>query len=353
LPGALEEAAANGDVAALLAAPIEQLHVRVGQYDWTLLHVAAAAGQAGAVAALLRRGLDVNARDAGDNAYALHWAAGAGHLDVVRRLADAGGDVAGAGDDHALEVIGWATCFDACHREVADFLVSRGARHHIFSAIALDLESEVRRIVAVDPGALARRMSRNEDHRQPLHFAVAKARREMVALLIELGADPLAVDGSGFPVAAYATSPDIDRPVLEAIRELIRSELLSAERGHRPPSTRPLDLIAALALGDFELASRLGPGAPGALHLMAKRGATEPTEWLLARGADPNARWDHWGTLLTPLHLAAAHGHTDAARALLTAGADPHIHDTRHDSTPLGWAQHFGQPDLVALLAHI
>ena len=130
----------------------------------------------------------------------MHWAAAAGALDVVRRLADAGGDVVGHGDDHELEVIGWATCWDGCdddaHRAVAEFLVSRGARHHIFSAIAMDLGDEVRRIVAADPSALNRRMSRNENHRMPLHFAVRMNRPEMVRLLVELGADPLAVDGS-------------------------------------------------------------------------------------------------------------------------------------------------------------
>ena len=107
---------------------------------------------------LLQRGLDVNTREKGDNTYAMHWAAAAGHLDVVRRLADAGGDVVGQGDDHELEVIGWATCWDGCdddaHRAIADFLVSRGARHHIFSAIAMNLADEVRRIVAADPSAL-------------------------------------------------------------------------------------------------------------------------------------------------------------------------------------------------------
>ncbi len=101
---------------------------------------------------LLTRGLDVNIREKGDNTYAMHWAAAAGHLHVVRRLADAGGDVIGDGDDHALEVIGWARCWggcdDAAHRAVVDFLVSRGARHHIFSAIALNLADEVRGIVA-------------------------------------------------------------------------------------------------------------------------------------------------------------------------------------------------------------
>ena len=116
-----------------------------------------------------------------------------------------------SGDDHALEVIGWATCWDGCdddaHRAVADLLVSRGARHHIFSAIAMNLADEVRRIVAADPSALNRRMSRNENHQLPLHFAVRMNRPEMVALLLELGADPLGADGSGYPAAAYASSP--------------------------------------------------------------------------------------------------------------------------------------------------
>src|SRR5206468_426271 len=185
---------------------------RAKPYDWTLLHLAAQ--HVAAVDLLLERGLDVNAREKGDNTYAMHWSAAAGRLDVVRRLADAGGDVVGHGDDHELEVIGWATCWDggddAAHRAVADFLLSRGASHHIFSAIAMNLESDVRRIVAADPASLNRRQSRNENHRTPLHFAVLRGRAEMVALLIELGADPLSVDGEGQTVAAYAESPDVD-----------------------------------------------------------------------------------------------------------------------------------------------
>ena len=130
----------------------------------------------------------------------MHWAAAAGDLAVVRRLADAGGDVVGHGDDHELEVIGWATCWegsdDDAHRAVADFLVSRGAKHHIFSAIAMGLGDEVRRIVAANPGALNQRLSRNENHQSPLHFAIRMNKPAMVELFIEFGADPLAVDGS-------------------------------------------------------------------------------------------------------------------------------------------------------------
>ena len=193
----LFDAAKNGDVVGLgtlLDSYPEKLQARNQPYEHTLLHVAAFAGRLPVVNQLLKRGLDVNAREKGDNTYAMHWAAAAGHLDVVRRLADAGGDIVGHGDDHELEVIGWATTWDGAddtaHRAVADFLVSRGARHHIFSAIAFNLPNEVRRIVAEDPSSLSKPMSHNEGYQLPLHFAVARNLPEMVALLLELGADP-------------------------------------------------------------------------------------------------------------------------------------------------------------------
>jgi ankyrin repeat protein len=327
------------------------------------LHEAARQGQLAEVEALIARGADVNAREEGDNTYPMHWAAAAGRLDIVRRLADAGGDVIGEGDDHQLQVIGWATCWDGAdddaHRAVADFLVSRGARHHVFSAMALGMADEVRRIVTQDPSALNRRMSRNEDHRQPLHFAVLQQRPEMVALLLDLGADPLAVDGSGQHAMMYAKSPDVDRPVMARIRAMTLAELDSAVRGRRPPRVGLIDVAAAVALEDWETAERLvqasaaaGAGAipNGALHLMAKRGAVPAVRWLLAHGADPNARWAHWDADVTPLHLAAMAGHADVARLLLASGADPRIRDSKHDGDAIGWAEHFEHPALVDIL---
>jgi ankyrin repeat protein len=359
--GALFEAAKNGDAAALAALldrHPEKLHVRNRPYEHTLLHVAAFTGWLECVDLLLARGLDPNVREKGDNTYPMHWAAAAGHLEVVRRLADAGGDVIGRGDDHQLEVIGWATCWDggddAAHRAVANLLVARGAQHHIFSAIALGLADEVRRIVAADPAALSRRMSRNEDHQLPLHFAVRMRRLEMVELLLTLGADPLAVDGSGNTVAAYSTSPGTDRPVMEAIRALTRAELVSAERGSRTPRGSTMDLLAALALSDWETAARILGGNPGAsagaLHLMAKRGDVAAVQWLLDQGADPNARWAHWDAEVTPLHLAALGDHPEVVRLLLSAGADPRIHDSKHDSDALGWAEFFRRSEIVRIL---
>jgi ankyrin repeat protein len=348
--GQLFDAAKTGDVAtltSLLDAHPEKLQSRDKPYEWTLLHAAASAGHLGVVDLLLKRGLDPNAREKGDNTYPMHWAAAAGHLDVVRRLADAGGDVVGHGDDHQLEVIGWASAWDGCddkaHRAVVEFLKSRGARHNIFSAIASNAEDDVRRIAAEDPAALEQPMSHNENFQRPLQFAVRMNRPRMVALLLELGADPLAKDGSGYTSVVYATAPGADRSVFDMMRA----------RGH-------LDLMGALALHDWDAASRLlrenhgaveaGGANTGALHLMAKRNDVDAVRWLLEHGADPNARWSHWDADATPLHLAAWQGHTEVARVLLDAGADPAIHDSKHDSDVMGWAKYSNQPKMVELL---
>lgn len=346
----LFEAANRGDaatLAALLDRHPDKLRAGSRPYGHTLLHAAAQHGHLPAVDLLLERGLDPNAREQGDNTYPMHWAAAAGRLDIVRRLADAGGDVVGAGDDHQLEVIGWATCWEGCddapHRDVAAFLVGRGARHHIFSAIALSLADEVRRIVAADHAALSRRMSRNEDFQRPLHFAVRMNRMDMVELLLELGADPRAPDGSGYPARIHAAAPHVDRRIIRAL----------AEAGDA-------DLFTALALGDWALAQRLhhrdGPVIDrshldaGVLHLLAKRGDVAAVEWLLAHGANPNLRWAHWDAEVTPLHLAALGGNAGVVRALLRAGADPTVRDSRHDGDALGWAEFFGQVEVVRLL---
>jgi len=328
------------------------------------LFEAARKGDLATVDLLLRRGLDPNMRETGDNTYPMHWAAAAGHLEVVRALADAGGDVVGHGDDHELEVIGWASCWDGCddaaHRAVVDFLVSRGARHHIFSAIALNLADEMRRIVARDPSALNHRMSRNENNMLPLQFAVRHNHPGMVALLLELGADPLAVDGFGLPAAAYAMSSDVDRLVMEAVRAMTSAELLSAERGHRPARGGTMDLLAALSLRDLETAERLvrenpelierGRSSGGALHLMAKRGDVASVQWLLDHGADPSALWTHFDADVTPLHLASLADHADVVPPLLAAGADIGIKDNKHHSDAMEWARFFQRPKIIAML---
>ena len=167
---------------------------------WTELHSAARDGRLDDVRRLLEQGANPNAREEGDNTYPLHWAAAARHVEVARALLDAGGDVHGIGDLHAMDVIGWATYFhlhdeapnelSARARELVALLVERGARHHIFSAMCVGDHDLIRQVVAADPNALARRMSKFEHGLTPIHFAISRSRDDIVDLLIALGADP-------------------------------------------------------------------------------------------------------------------------------------------------------------------
>ena len=170
---------------------------------WTGLHEAAKHGYIEVVRLLLAHGADPNAREAGDNTYPLHWAAAHRHMEVVRVLLDAGADVHGDGDLHALDVIGWATYFRDSgapmgdRPEVAALLVERGARHHVFSAMALGNLDLLRTVVARDPFALDRKMSRFEEEQTPLHFALNIGRLDMLQVLIDLGAHLEAADKNG------------------------------------------------------------------------------------------------------------------------------------------------------------
>ncbi len=83
---------------------------------------------------------------------------------------------------------------------------------------------------------------------------------------------------------------------------------------------------------------------------MAKLGSVSAVKWLLDHGADANARWSHYDAEVTPLHLAAWGGSTGIVRLLLAAGADPRVRDSKHDGDALGWAEHFGRPEIVQLL---
>jgi ankyrin repeat protein/catechol 2,3-dioxygenase-like lactoylglutathione lyase family enzyme len=255
-------ACAAGDIITLRAAlERDPTLARERNRDGTTgLHVAVK--HPDAVRLLLEYGADPNARDAGDNALPLHFAAGGGPLDSVRLLLDAGSDVHGVGDVHRLEVIGWATIFEKARRDVVDLLVERGARHHVFSAIALGDLDLVQRVVEEDPEAIRRRLSRFEQEQSALHYVIAPPdglvgglfrtgdHYRTLELLIELGADLEARDMKGRTPMAVA--------MLRGDREAMR--LLDAAGAKKPESldASPPEAPAKLAASMKKLTPMLG-----------------------------------------------------------------------------------------------
>ncbi|MGH9160188.1 MAG: ankyrin repeat domain-containing protein [Vicinamibacteraceae bacterium] len=200
------EACAKGDIATLrtmLAADAtlaRAVAVDRNYGGWTALHEAARYGPADVVRLLLAHGADPNAREEGDNTYPLHWAAARGDFAVMGALLDAGGDVHGFGADHAGDVIGWGTFFTEPGKDVravADFLIARGARHSIFSALSVGDPDLVRAVIEENPDALEHRMSKFEQGVTPLHLAIQRKRDDLVDVLLELGADLEAEDLHG------------------------------------------------------------------------------------------------------------------------------------------------------------
>ena len=329
----------------LLDSHPELIDARGGNFQkQTALHKAAWRNQRACVELLLARGADVRIRDTGDNAYALHFAAEAADLAVIELLVEAGADVIGDGDDHRLGVLGWATCFHDTRNDVADYLLARGARLNLWSAIALGRTEDLRRMIAADPSLLDARMSRSEHRRTALHHAAGRNQLEVVRLLLALGADVNTPDLSGATPLVTAAHRSADRRIVA----------LLLEAGAR------IDFIAALSLARYDLAEamlrenpqRIGPdgGDTIALLIAISRRDVEGVRWLIDHKVDVNAKRVMWDCNQTALHMTAADGNVEIARMLLDAGADVSILDDKYRNTPLGWAEFCQHPRIAALL---
>jgi hypothetical protein len=147
----------------------------------------------------------IRARGPRHNASALHFACG--NLEMARVLLDAGADPNDMGDNERVGVIGWVTLIPepgAIPMDVLSLLLERGARHHIFSAIATGDLDVIRTLVEQQPDALDQRLSTGHHGETPLEFAITRNRLDILDLLIALGADVEAADSKGQTTLEFA-----------------------------------------------------------------------------------------------------------------------------------------------------
>jgi ankyrin repeat protein len=373
-------AAEAGDVAQLEALSAQHpglIDARANE-DLDALAVASESGQLAAVRWLIARGAD--------RTDALLYAAEGGALEVVKELVETGSDPNGdPGDEPRPSPLVCATCFDDRHDDVARYLIARGARLDIFSAVGLGDHASIREIVGAEPGILNTAPSPLDgepprDYR-PLHLAIQRRRDAGTALLlIVLGADCRAETRIGLTpltMAVVAGLEEVTAGLRAKLGALAPLELLAlgsydAARAQLCPggtldleSVRRQKLLHAAAAAGLSDAVRLlvaelgvppdlagpdyfgGEGRQTALAYAVLEEHPAVVEALLQAGADANA--DQGGNMLA-IHLAAMRGYVDIIRLLAARGADLGRRDDLNEATPLQWARHNRRDEAARLL---
>jgi ankyrin repeat protein len=349
----LQDAAGRGDLArldALLAADPGLINETAGPGVRTALHHAVFGKSEAGVRFLLEHGADPNIRCEGDNAYPLHFAVEKQLFPIIRLLIEHGADPIGEGDYHELGVIGWATAWEYLNpsSEIVDYLQTHGARHNIFSAVAIGDVEEIRQLLSLTPADLERRMDMVNRRRRPLHLAVVKKQPQSLVTLLDLGANMESLDEAGFTA--------LDQAAL--IGETKLAQIL-LDRGAK------VRLPAAVCLRrthDIETLLRKNPdilkpdGRWGNLILRAaERAPGAVIETLIHAGASVNVQDDPKTSVdstygYTPLHAAAFHGNLSAASVLLQHGANVRSREQKYHGTPAGWANYAGHTDVRDLI---
>lgn len=254
---------------------------------------------------------------------------------------------------------------------------SRSSTSHptLLQCVALDGKDKPNNVemaeVLIDAGA---------ELNEPLGAAASIDNRAVAELLIDRGA---AVDGTGgwapLEEALYWNSRNVIALLLERGAKvqnlrmaagLGRTDLI--ESYFNPDgSLKPEAGKINWPWGDLETIARSNNNAAGKQALVDRvnewsqdrqgiinnafvyacmHGHIEAAKLLLDKGAEINAIPGGFDYAGTGLHYAALNGHRAMVEFLLNHGADRNVKDTKVGSTPAGWADYGGHPELLDLL---
>jgi hypothetical protein len=230
-----------------------------------------------------------------------------------------GADVNGANDAYDL----WSPMMLAIDREspdMRDALIRRGARIGLLEALMLADDDRVDELLRREglPDVAPNRGSILAFARTP----------HAIDRLIALGAPADVKDRWGSaPIDAMSRLGPRGRPLVER---------MIAHGIHATPTEYA-------RMGDREMLEKLAAADPAVATLDAvmmaavEFGHHALVEWLLARGANANAR-SQAQSRHTALHAAAWEGDLKMVELLVRAGAEVAARDEQYNGTPLGWA---------------
>lgn len=176
----------------------------------------------------------------------------------------------------------------------------------------------------------------------PFHWAAKFGNVEMVHLLYTAGGDPTILDGAGFDCLQLALSSGNQACVTFLVA--VMGDLFQA--AHYGILERIVYLIENKFYDVDETGDLTGKGIT-ALHLVALNGHFKCAEYLLSKGANPNAETGETGA--TPLIWAVRARNLEMTRLLVSHGADAK-HRDRNGFNALNFAQVLRPPfpELVA-----
>jgi RNA polymerase sigma factor (sigma-70 family) len=278
----------------------------------------------------------------------LHWAVMHQQVEVIELLLAQGADIQEEIDGMTpLQSAVDLFCLPGYNYDkgMIDFLIERGAKLDIFSAMWLGQNELVKEMVEANSELVH---ARGPGGTTPLCFAGP----DMAEFLIDHGADIMArlkPQGEYYPdtvnlyMAANPIQVHARWPNIAVIRLLLERAKIAVDVFLACVLDETEQVIAAVKADPSLLRAATGEShvlGPGRMlpHLAARYNRVELVNFLLEQGADIQAQAPGYRDM-TPLHLAAWQSHLDMVKLLVARGADIQARSGLDHLTPLELAE--------------